>query len=95
MKYITRTIKSTVVNVYGINPTTQTVEIMPYLFDGDYSTATDKDIAKIKKDCMNSEFIPAYTKESGRAIEKKYAISIEVFMKYAHVVEDGEKVEEA
>ncbi len=95
MKYITRTIKATIVNVYGINPEKQTVETKPYLFDGDFDEANLKDVGKIKSELIASDFMPAYVKPSGKTIEKKYAISLEDFLKYAHVISDDEKVEEA
>ena len=93
MKQISRTVKSTLVNVIGINPAhpTETTTV-PYQFNGGIADLTDKEKERIKKTVSSAEFIPALVMPTNEETEFKYAMSLEDFIAYSHVYAEGEKL---
>lgn len=88
-KVITRTCKSTQLTVYGINPADYSgVKSINYLYNGDFATATPKEIESIKKAVATNEFIPAQVVSTGNAIETKYALSFDDFVFLSHIYDE-------
>lgn len=88
-KVITRTCKSTQLTIYGINPADySTVKSINYLYNGDFATASPKEIESIKKAVATSEFIPAQVVSTGSAIETKYALSLDDFVFLSHLYDE-------
>ena len=97
MKLITRTIKSSVITVYGMNPTKPEAGLLQKKVTvfGNYSEMSERDRMRVKNDCATMDFAPACIVDNGEFTEKKYGISLDDFMRYAHEIKADEAVEEA
>ena len=90
-KVITRTIKSSIVTVYGLNPATFDKVEKKITVLGNFSEMSEKEKEKVKNDTKADDFFPALIVDKGEYSEKKIAMDINDFIKYGHEMKDGEE----